>query len=144
MLLPYQQKGVDWMRRKEVMALSGSKNPYISKGGMLLDDMGLGKTVQLIALVMCATTDKPTLVVCPASITAQWETEIKRFAQDKYLSTLIYERSLKPTKEQIANKAFVICSYDQTLDGKDNSNVLCEVDFGRMILDEGMCRANLN
>jgi SNF2 family DNA or RNA helicase len=52
-------------------------------GGILADDMGLGKTVQTLTwLVWLRETNdkKPTLVVCPKSVTDNWRAEAERFA----------------------------------------------------------------
>ena len=83
-LRPYQQRGVAWLAEMADLGL----------GGVLADDMGLGKTVQLLALHLHlhrhppdagdghAATGRPTLVVCPASVLANWEREAARFAPD--------------------------------------------------------------
>ncbi|MEZ5410596.1 MAG: DEAD/DEAH box helicase [Acidimicrobiales bacterium] len=69
----YQRRGLGWLAGLADLGL----------GGCLADDMGLGKTVQIIAahLHLAATRgSRPTLVVCPASLLANWEREIGRFA----------------------------------------------------------------
>ena len=71
-LRPYQLRGLAWL---EAMTSAGL-------GGCLADDMGLGKTLQLIALHLrrAAAGEGPTLVVCPTSLLANWEREVRRFA----------------------------------------------------------------
>ena len=76
-LRPYQQRGVAWLAEMAELGL----------GGVLADDMGLGKTVQLLALHLhrhppgaSDSPGRPTLVVCPASVLANWEREAARFA----------------------------------------------------------------
>lgn len=73
-LRPYQRRGVGWMA---AMADLGF-------GGVLADDMGLGKTVQLISLhlhrIERGSGGRPTLVVAPASVVANWHHELTRFA----------------------------------------------------------------
>lgn len=77
-LRDYQLDSVRWM---EALARSG-------KGGLLADDMGLGKTVQCIALLRLRLgqqdADKrlSALVVCPKSLIANWEAELRRFAPE--------------------------------------------------------------
>lgn len=69
-LKPYQMEGVIWLSRLR-------KN---HKGGMLADDMGLGKTLQTLAyLTMVAGENNRFLVICPASLTANWKSEIMKF-----------------------------------------------------------------
>jgi len=70
-LRPYQRQGVSWL----------ANMAEIGFGGVLADDMGLGKTVQLLALhLLRRPTGKPTLVVCPVSVVANWSREAARFA----------------------------------------------------------------
>ena len=54
-------------------------------GACLADDMGLGKTIQVLSLmlVLKSQTDsnhQPSLLVAPASLLANWASELERFA----------------------------------------------------------------
>src|SRR5439155_463960 len=68
----YQRVGVRWLRFATQLRL----------GVCLADDMGLGKTVQMIALFLLDPPSgrSPHLLVVPASLLANWQTEIARFA----------------------------------------------------------------
>ncbi len=72
-LRPYQQKGLNWLYFLHKLQF----------GACLADDMGLGKTVQLLALLNTLKPDKKkktSLLILPASIIANWESEINRFS----------------------------------------------------------------
>ncbi len=94
-LRPYQCTGVAWLRFLTQLGL----------GACLADDMGLGKTVQVIALLLGMKRERegqtppptpprsgegrkeegrkslePSLLVVPASLIANWKSEIERFA----------------------------------------------------------------
>ena len=70
-LRPYQRDGLTWL----------ANMAEIGFGGILADDMGLGKTVQLLALHLHRRPlGRPTLVVCPVSVIANWGREAARFA----------------------------------------------------------------
>ncbi|MBN1172049.1 MAG: hypothetical protein JXA67_07735 [Micromonosporaceae bacterium] len=66
----YQRIGVRWLER---MTAAGF-------GALLADDMGLGKTITVIAYRLVRESTGPSLVVCPASLVANWEREFERFA----------------------------------------------------------------
>jgi len=71
----YQISGFKWMKS---LASYGF-------GGILADDMGLGKTIQSIAYILSELpaireNGQPALIVCPSSVTYNWESEILKFA----------------------------------------------------------------
>jgi non-specific serine/threonine protein kinase len=69
-LRPYQQVGVNWLWFLSELGL----------GACLADDMGLGKTVQVLALLLAQPRRGPSLLVLPASLLANWKSELQRFA----------------------------------------------------------------
>jgi SNF2 family DNA or RNA helicase len=86
-LRPYQQRGLSWLS-----FLGG-----LGVGAILADDMGLGKTVQLLSLIKAKRGaaggrqgDRPprgtgpgaTLLICPMSLTGNWQREAQRFTPD--------------------------------------------------------------
>ncbi|EKN64579.1 DEAD/DEAH box helicase [Schinkia azotoformans] len=73
----YQKHGFNWMK---TLASYGF-------GGILADSMGLGKTVQSIAFILSELSiisekGQPALIVCPSSVTYNWQSEIMKFAPD--------------------------------------------------------------
>jgi non-specific serine/threonine protein kinase len=70
----YQQVGVSWLRFATRLGL----------GACLADDMGLGKTIQVIALLLVLRREQrpsdPSLLVVPASLLSNWQSELERFA----------------------------------------------------------------
>ena len=75
-LRSYQARGVEWLWWLYNMRL----------GGCLADDMGLGKTIQMIALLLLIKKQKKNhqshLLILPASLLGNWQTEINRFAPE--------------------------------------------------------------
>jgi non-specific serine/threonine protein kinase len=73
-LRPYQDAGVRWLGFLTRLGL----------GACLADDMGLGKTLQVLALALTIKgrekPARPSLVVAPASLLANWASEAERFA----------------------------------------------------------------
>jgi len=102
-LRPYQEEGAHWLWLLTRLGL----------GACLADDMGLGKTVQVLALLVLSqeqdkgkgkkkSARKPSLLVLPASLLANWKAEIDRFAPS--LTTLFVHPS-ETNKQEIARMA---------------------------------------
>lgn len=89
-LMPHQIKGVNWLLQRE--------NSKQTKGGILADDMGLGKTIQTISCIL-SNPKKKTLIVVPANLLNQWESEFKKFVPD--LPVYIHWRNKVINKEQL-------------------------------------------
>ncbi len=76
-LRPYQREGLHWLWFMSRLRL----------GACLADDMGLGKTLQVIALLLVLKRRPPTagqprtsLLIVPASLIANWKSELQKFA----------------------------------------------------------------
>lgn len=103
----YQKTGYEWLK------VIDSYN----FGGILADDMGLGKTIQLLSVVLNYVQNennpKPTIVVCPSSLTLNWENEIKKFIPD--LTSIVIRGNSSERKRQIKSIPkynIAITSYD--------------------------------
>jgi non-specific serine/threonine protein kinase len=108
-LRPYQRDGVRWLWWLYSLGL----------GGCLADDMGLGKTVQVLSLLLLAkrrNEPKPNLLVVPASLVANWQSEAARFAPS--LRLVVAHASAMPAQKlasldtaTIADADLVITTY---------------------------------
>jgi non-specific serine/threonine protein kinase len=107
-LRPYQKVGLRWLWWLRSLGL----------GGCLADDMGLGKTIQVIALLVLlkkkaegASEPKlPSLLVVPASLIANWRSELARFAPS--LGVLAAHPSELPPTEIGSLTPEVLCDWD--------------------------------
>jgi non-specific serine/threonine protein kinase len=91
-LRPYQQVGVRWLYLIAKLGL----------GACLADDMGLGKTMQMLSLLLVLKRQaggqrQPSLLVAPASLLANWASEMERFAPG--LKAFIAHPSALPAAE---------------------------------------------
>lgn len=76
-LRDYQKNGFRWMKNLA----------HYGFGGILADDMGLGKTLQSIAFILSELNEvrerkQPVLIVCPTSLTYNWQSELLKFAPE--------------------------------------------------------------
>ena len=136
-LRPYQKAGVEWLHLLSELGL----------GACLADDMGLGKTIQILSLLLVHKQKykgkRPSLLVAPASLLANWATEIELFAPK--LKILITHTSAMPTDrvkaltpDQFANLDLIITSYGTLL----RLPVLTEVLWHLVVLDEAQAIKN--
>ena len=98
-LRPYQREGVDWI---SFVTRNGL-------GGILADEMGLGKTVQTLAFL--GMDQGPCLVVCPASLTYNWEREVRRFLPSRGVRILSGGRRMEGVMEGYDSGDILIMSY---------------------------------
>lgn len=123
----YQRMGFRWLRTMEECGF----------GGILADDMGLGKTVQMIALFLDAASrgiTAPSLVVCPASLVLNWESELHRFAPSLPVRTVVGDSATRATMLQNVNEGEVlVTSYDLL---KRDVESYAALNFHYVVLDE--------
>jgi SNF2 family DNA or RNA helicase len=125
-LREYQKNGYRWLK-----TLSSYQF-----GGILADDMGLGKTLQMIALLLSQKEEgkKTSLIVCPASLIYNWESELEKFAPD--LRTCIVAGSAEERSElikQFNQYDVLVTSYDLLKrDVEHYSNIVFETE----VIDE--------
>jgi non-specific serine/threonine protein kinase len=137
-LRPYQQAGVRWLYLLTKLGL----------GACLADDMGLGKTIQVLALLLLLksqddTPPRPSLLVAPASLLANWASELERFAPS--LKPLIAHPSSLPADgmktldaARLRGIDLVITSYGSLL----RAPGLMDVQWRLAILDEAQAIKN--
>jgi non-specific serine/threonine protein kinase len=137
-LRPYQQVGVRWLHLLTKLGL----------GACLADDMGLGKTIQVLALLLLLKREsganpKPSLLIAPASLLANWASEIERFAPG--LRTLIAHPSAGPAgdfrtlrPDRLRDVDLVITTYGSLL----RAAWISEVPWRLVVLDEAQAIKN--
>jgi len=139
-LRPYQQVGVRWLHLLTKLGL----------GACLADDMGLGKTIQVLALLLLlkresGTNPKPSLLIVPASLLANWASEIERFAPG--LKTLIVHPSADPAgdlnalgSDRLRGVDLAITTYGYLL----RAEWIAEAAWRLVVLDEAQAIKNPN
>ncbi len=146
-LRPYQEIGVRWL----------SFLYHLGLGACLADDMGLGKTIQVLGLLLlrkgeaargrgsAAAPDRrrPSLLVVPASLIANWQREIERFAPS--LEVLVAHPSARPSKELAALSAERLAPIDLAITTYGQVPRLpwaAETDWDLVVLDEAQAIKN--
>ena len=131
----YQKTGYRWLKTMETAGF----------GGILADDMGLGKTLQVIALLLNAReegNDLPSLVVCPASLVLNWESEIRRFAPQLTVLPILGDAEQRAASlRRTAGYDVVVTSYDLL---KRDIERYAAKEFRYHILDEAQVIKNHN
>ncbi len=140
-LRSYQQIGANWL-----WFLSG-----LGLGACLADDMGLGKTIQVLSLLLALKQDrrrgvKPSLLVLPASLLANWKAEIERFAP------MLQTAFVHPSETDPATLAGLAAKAGESLAGTDvvlttyamlpRNQWLLDIDWRLVILDEAQAVKN--
>jgi non-specific serine/threonine protein kinase len=137
-LRPYQKVGVSWLAFASSLRL----------GVCLADDMGLGKTIQVLGLLLVHKQRArggapPHLLVAPASLLANWQAEIERFAPS--LTTLVVHPSAMSARAladlpgaDLAGTDLVITTYGTLA----RSEALRTREWSLAILDEAQAIKN--
>ncbi|PWU15339.1 MAG: ATP-dependent helicase [Verrucomicrobia bacterium] len=146
-LRPYQRQGAHWLWFMNRLGL----------GACLADDMGLGKTIQVLSLLLVLKQRPskssppedvcgPSLLIVPASLIANWKSEIQRFAPSlcvayAHPSELPAEQLAavgKSPAQQLAANDLVITSYSMAI----RLAWLKEVQWKMIVLDEAQAIKN--
>lgn len=126
-LREYQKTGFWWLKTL-------CQNGF---GGILADDMGLGKTLQTIAFLLSEMQEAPeganrrSLIVAPASLVYNWESECARFAPE--LQTKLVAGTQEQRKEMIRSageREILITSYDllrRDMEPYQDLSFFCEI-----------------
>ncbi len=137
-LRPYQQVGVRWLYLLAKLGL----------GACLADDMGLGKTIQILSLLLVLRNQnrdqrQPSLLVAPASLLANWASELEQFAPS--LNALIAHPSALPAADlmtlapgRLQDVDLVITSYGSLL----RIPWIAEASWRLVVIDEAQAIKN--
>ncbi len=122
----YQQDGLNWLQFLREYGLAG----------ILADDMGLGKTVQTLAHLqiekLSGRADRPSLVIAPTSLMANWKNEAAQFTPDLTVLTL-HGKDRAARFGEIAGANIVLTTYPLLV--RDQETLLSQP-FHLLVLDE--------
>src|SRR6266536_6345522 len=137
-LRPYQQVGVQWLYLLTQLRLEPS----------FAAALGVGKTIQVLSLLLVLKKEtgdkrKPSLLVAPASLLANWAAEIARFAPS--LKMVVVHPSAAPAEklktdgvENLTDVDLVITSYGYLA----RAHWLCTTPWRLAVLDEAQAIKN--
>jgi SNF2 family DNA or RNA helicase len=126
-LRPYQLRGYSWLTFLRQWGM----------GGCLADDMGLGKTIQTLAMLQreYSVRPRPTLLICPTSVVANWKKEAERFTPE--LPVMIHHGASRAKGRAFVQSAeeyaLVLTSYSLLFRDKE---LFDTVKWAGVILDE--------
>jgi len=140
-LREYQQVGVNWLSFLSSLGL----------GACLADDMGLGKTIQILALLLLLKKKRqqrrtPSLLVLPASLLANWKSEIEKFSPSlnaafvhpSEMSMDDLTRMAKRPERELRDVDVVLTTYGMLL----RQTWLLDVQWRIVVLDEAQAIKN--
>lgn len=116
--MPFQRGGINY----------SINHPLQNKGSLIADEMGLGKTIQAIGIIN-ERQPHSVLVVCPASLKANWANELSKWLVHTYDIQI-------PSPKQpldIGRRSITIINYEQIRSLKDR---LMKFNFGMVVVDE--------
>ena len=137
-LRDYQKTGVNWLWLLSQLGL----------GACLADDMGLGKTMQVISLLLILNKQRrrrPSLLVLPASLLANWKDELDRFAPSLQYRIVHPSQVGKQAIEAMATQQQALAHTDlvmTTYGMLSRQSWLLERDWRTVILDEAQAIKN--
>lgn len=129
-LRPYQWEGIRFLVE--------------SDGALLADEMGLGKTVQVAVALEILWRKRQltrTLVVVPASLKLNWETELRRWAPSLSVQRVRGDASDRRAYYLLPINV-IIASYEEIR--LDVMNLINNVQFDVVVLDEAQRIKNIN
>jgi len=132
----YQKRGFLWIKTLK----------YNGFGGILADDMGLGKTLQVIAFLLSEYLEEkgnsPSLIVAPASLVFNWQSEIRKFAPDLPVQMVVGKAGdRKSIIEHAGSRDILVTSYDLL---KRDIGLYENMTFSNQIIDEAQYIKNHN
>lgn len=87
--------------------------------------------------------DGGTLIICPASLLKQWETEINSRVKRNTLSVVLHHGNSREYKaRRLARNDIVITTYHVALNENKKKSCLYEIKWNRIILDEAHVTRN--
>lgn len=135
-LREYQKRGFLWIKTLK----------YNGFGGILADDMGLGKTLQVIAFLLSEYLEEegnsPSLIVAPASLVFNWQSEIRKFAPDLPVQMVVGKAGdRKSIIKHAGSRDILVTSYDLL---KRDIDLYENMTFSNQIIDEAQYIKNHN
>lgn len=123
-LREYQIDGYKWLRLME----------HYGFGGILADDMGLGKTLQMIAYLESMKGNGTHLVITPASLLLNWQSEIEKFSSSLKVLCLYGNKEYRSEQiKHLSDYDVVITSYDYL---RRDIELYENISFHTVVLDE--------
>ena len=130
-LRTYQTEALGWLGFLDAVGL----------GGCLALDMGLGKTPTVLAQLLRAGRDAPSLVIAPPAVVGNWEAEARKFTPS--LRVVIHHGATRALAEELANEVanadVVITTYGTAVRDVD---ALAALTWHHLVLDEAQAIKN--